>query len=70
MKHQLDTQELEYLESEISFCSTEDRSENSSNESVILDFLKLNLCDLEPVREPHKFLSESELENKPKKTKK
>ena len=50
MKHQLDTQELEYLESEISSCCTEDRSENSSNESVILDFLKLNLCDLEPVQ--------------------
>ena len=63
----MDTQKLEYLESEISSCSTEDRSENSSNESVILDFLKLNLSDLEPVREPHKFLSESELENKPKK---
>ena len=34
----LDTQELEYSESEMSSCSTVDRSENSSNESIILDF--------------------------------
>ena len=33
----LDTQELAYSESEISSCSTKDRSESSSNESIILD---------------------------------
>ena len=34
----LDTQKLEYSKSEMSSCSTKDRSESSSNESIILDF--------------------------------
>ena len=59
----LDTQELEYSESEISSCSTKERSESSSNESIILDFSKLKPYDLEPVCKPLIFSSESKVES-------
>ena len=59
----LDTQQLEYSESEMSSCSTDDRSESSSNESIILDFSRLKPYDLEPVCKPRIFSSESELES-------
>ena len=58
----LDMQELEYSESEMPSCSTDDRSESSSNESINLDFSKLKPYDLEPVCKPRIFSSESELE--------
>ena len=47
----------------MSCCSTKDRSESSSNESIILDFSKLKPYDLEPVCKPLIFSSESELES-------
>ena len=53
---QLDTQELEHSETEMSSCSTEEKSESSSNKSLIKP------CDFEPVCEPHMFSSKSELE--------
>ena len=59
----IDTQELEHSESDISSCSTDDRSESSSNESIILDFSKLRPYDLEPVCKSRIFSSESELES-------
>ena len=59
----LDTQKLEYSKSEMSSCSTKDRSESSSNESIILDFSKLKPYDLEQVLKSHIFLLVSELEN-------
>ena len=59
----LDTQELEYSESEMSSCSTDDRSESSSNESINLHFSKLKQYDLKPVCKPRIFSSESELES-------
>ena len=48
----------------MSSCFTEDRSESSLNKSIILEFSKLKPYDLEPVYEPHMFLSESELQSK------
>ena len=42
---------------------TEDRSESSSNESIILDFSKLKPYNLKLVCESRMFLSESELES-------
>ena len=52
----LNTQELEHSESEMSSCSTEDRSESSSKESIILDFSKLKPYDLEQVCKPLIFV--------------
>ena len=43
--------------------STEDRTESSANESIILDFSKLKPYDLVPVCESRMFSSESELES-------
>ena len=59
----LGTQDLEYSESEMSFCSTDDRSESSSNESINLDFSMFKPYDLESVCKPRIFSSESELES-------
>ena len=58
-----DTPGLKYSESEMSSCSTEDRSERFSNESIILDFSKLKSYDIEPTCKPGMFLLESELES-------
>ena len=50
-------------ETERSSFSTKDRSESSSNESIILDFCKLKPYDLQPVCESRMFSSESELDS-------
>ena len=62
----LDTQKSEYSETEMSSCFTEDRSENSSDESINLHFSKLKPYDLKPVCEPYVFLSNQSLRVKQK----
>ena len=46
----------------MSSCSSKDKNESSSNESIILEFSKLKPYDLEPVCKPSMFSLESELE--------
>ena len=60
----LNMQKLERSQGKKSSRSTEYKNENSWNESIILDFLKLKPYGLQQVWKPHTFSMEPDVESK------